>query len=119
METEREGARKRSSICCLTLLPQPKAIGVADQSIKGRVSCWLNDETRKGPGAPHGEWQLKEGDHLMIRFNWQGVEEDAQNYNFCKTADEVDEWKRLDFFTGKVEDNKWAVTLTPLGDDAV
>ena len=110
------GARKRSSICCLTLLPQPKAIGVAYETIKGRVSCWLaeNTETETGSGAPHGEWQLKEGDHLMIRFNWKGVDGDANEYDFCKTADEVDEWKRYDVTTGLVQVDGWAVTLTPL-----
>ena len=115
------GARKRSSICCLTLLPQPKAIGVADETIKGktikgRVSCWLaeNTSTETGSGAPHGEWQLKKGDHLMIRFNWKGVDGDAKEYDFCKTADEVDEWKRCDVATGLVQVDGWAVTLTPL-----
>ena len=105
-----------SSICCLTLLPQPKAIGIADETIKGRVSCWLaeNTSTETGSGAPHGEWQLKKGDHLMIRFNWKGVEGDANEYHFRKTADEVDEWKRCDVATGLVQDDGWAVTLTPL-----
>ena len=58
------GARKHSSICCLTLLPQPKAIGIADETIKGRVSCWLaeNTSTETGSGTPHGEWQFKKGD---------------------------------------------------------
>jgi len=110
------GAGEPSSICCLTLLPQPKAIDIADETIKGQVTCWLaeNTSTETGSGAPHGEWQLEKGDHLMIRFNWKGVDGDAKEYDFCKTADEVDEWKRCDVATGLVQVDGWAVTLTPL-----
>ena len=38
----------------------------------------------------------------------------ATEHANCKTADEVDEWKRRDFATGLVQDDEWAVTLTPL-----